>query len=96
MVQIRYDNPFEELEKLVEQRKKLAAQTDQLYMMNPPNLQGDTPLRITIEGTNCLFKGRHHVIIRKVLKILYAEYQTRLERKEKQIQALTPKLTNNE
>ncbi|MGV3598061.1 MAG: hypothetical protein ACO1PI_09340 [Bacteroidota bacterium] len=93
MVKITYENPYDELEKLVLQRQVLTNRHDQLYMMTRDGAMDSSPvITLTISGSHSLIKSTHRVIICKTLKYLYTQYSRRMERIEGKIKNCLEKI----
>ena len=93
MVKIRYKNPFEELEFLVQVRKVLSARTDQLEMLvERGSLDDSDPLSLTVHNKAIVFKCTHRSIIKRTLSYMLAEYRKRLLAIEREIKELSEKI----
>lgn len=93
MVKIRYKNPFEELEFLVQVRKVLSARTDQLEMLTEKGfLKDDQPMSLEVENRGLVFKSTHKGIITKALTYMLSEYRKRLAAIEREIKELSEKI----
>ncbi|KAB2913286.1 MAG: hypothetical protein F9K23_17400 [Bacteroidetes bacterium] len=93
MVKIKYENPFEELEFLVQVRKVLSARADQLEMLvERDSLKRDQPMSMEIENRGLVFRSTHKGIITKALAYMLAEYRKRLTAIEREIKELSEKI----
>lgn len=93
MVKIRYENPFEELEFLVQVRKVLSARTDQLEMLvERGSLNDEHPISMEIENRGLVFRSTHKGIIRATLTYMLSEYRKRLSAIEREIKELSDKI----
>lgn len=97
MVKITYNNPYDELEKLVLTRQVLQLRYDQLDMMTRDGAMDSSPiLTLTISGSHTLIKSTHRAIIKRTLKYLYKQYHRRIVRIEKQIQECSQKINTHD
>lgn len=93
MVKVTYNDPYDELEKLVLTRQVLQLRYDQLDMMTREGAMDDSPiLTLTISVSHSLVKSTHRTIIKKTLKYLFKQYHRRIVRIETQIQECSQKI----
>lgn len=93
MVKIRYENPFEEMEKIIQIRRVLAARVDQLDMLTKEGrFEAGEPLSLIVTDTGLIFKSTHRGIIKKVLAFMLSEYRKRLFAIEREIKELSQKI----
>lgn len=97
MVKITYENPYDELEKLVLTRQVLMLRYDQLDMMTRDGAMDSSPvLTLTISGSHSLIKSTHRAIIKKTLKYLFKQYHHRIQRIETQIHECSQKINTHD
>ncbi|MDL5051509.1 hypothetical protein QQ054_36500 [Oscillatoria amoena NRMC-F 0135] len=93
MVKIKHENPFEELESLVQTRKVLSTRADQLEMLvERGSLKSDLPISMDIENRGLVFRSTHKGIITKALAYMLVQYRKRLSAIEREIKELSEKL----